>query len=106
MPLVRLMKPAGSRCRPATASVRISYAAESCCALPMQPGERWSCLDRCRSTRCSCDDPPDVNCRAKSYSAADHLINTRDRDSECGGLLTSPYCIGTPSTGPQDFCSR
>jgi hypothetical protein len=21
------------------------------------------------------DDPPDVNCRAKSYSAADHLIN-------------------------------
>jgi hypothetical protein len=25
--------------------------------------------------RCSCDDPPDVNCRNKSYSAADHLIN-------------------------------
>jgi hypothetical protein len=23
------------------------------------------------------DDPPDVNCRAKSYSAADHLINAR-----------------------------
>src|SRR5207302_9553329 len=42
---------------------------------PMQPGERWSCLDRCRWMRCSCDDPPDVNCRAKSYSAADHLIN-------------------------------
>jgi hypothetical protein len=23
------------------------------------------------------DDPPHVNCRAKSYSAADHLINPR-----------------------------
>jgi hypothetical protein len=40
----------------AIASVRIFCAAESCGALPMQPGQRWSCLDRCRWTRCSCDD--------------------------------------------------
>src|SRR5579864_4886735 len=77
MPLDRLTMRADWRCRPAIASVRISCAAESCCALPMQPGERWSCRDRCRWMRCSCDDPPDVNCRAKSYSAADHLINPR-----------------------------
>src|SRR5579862_9761895 len=83
MPIVRLMRPAGSRCRLVIASVRISCAAESCCALPTQPGERWSCLDRCRSTRCSCDDPPDVNCRAKSYSAADHLINPTLRLETC-----------------------
>src|SRR6266576_2508961 len=75
MPLDRLTTRADWRCRPAIASARISCAAESCCALPMQPGERWSCLDRCRWMRCSWDDPPDVNCRAKSYSAADHLIN-------------------------------
>ena len=42
---------------------------------PNATSERWSCLDRCRWMRCSCDDPPDVNRRAKSYSAADHLIN-------------------------------
>jgi len=27
-----------------------------------------------RWMRCAWDDPPDLNCRAKSYSAADHLI--------------------------------
>src|SRR5271166_5848563 len=66
---------AGSQYMPAAVPGRTSCEPEPCSALPMQPGERWSCPDRCRWMRCACDDPPDVNCRAKSYSAADHLIN-------------------------------
>jgi transposase len=42
---------AGWQYRPATASVRISWAAESCSALPVQPSERWSCPGRCRWMR-------------------------------------------------------
>jgi len=34
------------------------------------------------------DDPPDVNCRAKYYSAADHLINPI-------------FCFNTPMAGPR-----
>ena len=66
---------AGSRYMPAAVPARTSCEPEPCSVLPMQAGERWSCLDRYRWMRCACDDPPDVNCRAKSYSAADHLIN-------------------------------
>src|ERR1051326_1005703 len=55
---------AGSRYRPTVAPGKTSCEAEPCYALPMQPGEKWSCPGRCQWMRCSYDDPPDVNCRA------------------------------------------
>jgi len=39
------------------------------------------------------DDPPHINCRAKSYSAADHLINPLCRSKRvmaCLQQLTVP----------------
>src|SRR5271157_2663530 len=65
-PPVRSAMRAGSRYKPAAVPVRTSCEPEPCSALPMQPGEGWSCLDRYQWMRCACDDPPDVNCRAKS----------------------------------------
>jgi hypothetical protein len=46
---------------PAVAHLRTSCEPEPCYVLPMQPGETWSCLDRCRWMRCACDDPPHAN---------------------------------------------
>ena len=46
---------AGTRYLPAAVPARTSCEPEPCSTPPMQPGERWSCLD--------------------PYSAADHLIN-------------------------------
>src|SRR6266513_5648436 len=106
MPLDRLTTRADWRCRPAIASARISCAAESCCALPMQPGERWSCLDRCRWMRCSWDDPPDVNCRAKSYSAADHLINPSMSAMACSRYLRLDAIVRVSQRGIAALINR
>src|SRR5438132_1372916 len=55
--------------------------------------------------RCSCDDPPDVNCRAKSYSAADHLINPgRSLQQSDGNLTSVEICVSVNSALKHQRC--
>src|ERR1035441_9111894 len=89
---VRSAMRAGSPYKPAAVPVKTSCESEPYSALPMQPGERSSFPDRCPQMRCSYDDPPDVNCRAKSYSAADHLINPHYAQNPLLGLAGVKEC--------------
>jgi len=49
-----------------------------------------------RRMRCAWDDPPDLNCRAKSYSAADHLITPGASKKTLLAALPEPIYFAVP----------
>src|SRR5207244_12436023 len=52
-----------------------------------------------------CDDPPYVKCRAKSYSAADHLINSgRSLQQSDGNLTSVEICVSVNSALKHQRC--